>query len=156
MVRTLSVVLELPGRPSGIAEGLCNTPSELICGDMVGAGKGGEQAILGEELRCLQMKLTVPAQGIDDTLSRAREGRRIQNNEVVFLLASRRQGKHLEDIPPDDLHGDIVQSCVGLDAREVLLTRLHSRDLRGALLRTGNGKGSLVGEAIQHTSSLRP
>ena len=122
MIGTLPIGLQLARRPSGIAEGLGDTPAELFGGNMVGAGEGGQQPISGEKLRRLEMQLPVATQRIDNSLARAGEWRWIENDHVIFLLSPRGGREELEDISPDHLDAHIVELGIGLDPGKVLFS----------------------------------
>ena len=120
------------------------------------AGEGGKQAVLGKQLSCLQMKLTVSAQGIGDSLARAGEGRGIEDDQIVLFLASGSCGEKLKNIRTDDLNGNLIELCVRLDPGQIFFSGFHGGDFCGPRLGAGDGKSTLIREAVEHSAALRP
>ena len=102
------------------------------------------------------MELAVTAQGIGDSLARAGEGRGIEDDEIVLLLASGSRGEKLKDICTDDLNGDIVEKGIRFDPGQIFFSGFHGGDFCRPGLGTGNGKSPLIGEAVEHSTALRP
>ena len=67
-----------------IVKTLRNRVFKLMSCHMMRAREGDQCAIFRKQLRCAGMQIPVPSEGITDFSARLREGRRVENDDVVF------------------------------------------------------------------------
>ena len=136
-----------------IMKSLCDRALELVGGNMVRTGERDEEAVFGKQCGRPGVKVAVAAQGFCNFSPRFGEGRRVEDDEIVFGFVG--AAEKIKNIRLSGFDRESIARRIGAEARRAFGAGFHSGNMGCPSFGAGEGEAALVGKAVQHGQPAR-
>ena len=153
MIERLLETTQPAGRAPRVDERVRDRLVENTFAHVMRAGERCQQSIMREQLERAHVQLAIPAQRVAQSAFRFREGRRVENDEIVFRLRLFRAAQKLKHVLLDPVDAQRIALRISPRSRQTFRAPFHRGHRRRVRSGAGQRKYSLTREAIEHAPS---